>query len=63
MKRGVGHRIRTPKIWLLMLYKELQIVQKSKTRDQRGFQNIVALAGQFSNRFVYDLRRLANLAI
>lgn len=36
---------------------------KNETRYQSGFQNIVALAGQFSNQFVADLRRLALLAI
>jgi hypothetical protein len=37
--------------------------RQNKTRYQSGFQKLVALAGQFSNHFLVDLRRLANLAI
>ena len=36
---------------------------KNKTRYQSGFQNVVDLPVQFSNRFRFDLRHLADLAV
>ncbi len=42
----------------------LFVLKRQNLRYRGGFANLcVDLAGQFSNQFVADLRRLANLAI
>jgi len=46
----------------ILNFNELKMTRtsgKNETRYQSGFQKLVALAGQFSNHFLTDLKRLA----
>ena len=49
-------RIRTLLCFNLVTYQITKIINKIKTRYQRGSQNIVDLAVHFSNLFLVDLR-------